>query len=112
MSLVALVTDGVSATALTVIVNDCGPDVSTPPFAVPPLSCSVSVIVDVPKAFAAGVYVTVSDALTAGWLEKSALFVLFVTVNVSVWPDSSGGPALMLVAQVLTDCAPASSFTV
>jgi len=38
--------------------------------------------------------------------------VLPVMLKVSVWPASSGGPALMAVAQGLTVCAPASSFTV
>ena len=46
---------GASLTAVTVIVNDCAPDVSTPPFAVPPLSWATSVIVATPLAFAAGV---------------------------------------------------------
>ncbi len=46
---------GASLTAVTVIVNDCGADVSTPPAAVPPLSCSTSVMVAMPLAFAAGV---------------------------------------------------------
>ena len=46
-----LVKLGASFTAVTVIVNVCGALVSTPPFAVPPLSCSVTVIVAVPIAF-------------------------------------------------------------
>ncbi len=44
---------GASLTGVTVIVNICGADVSTPPFAVPPLSCATSVIVAVPKALGA-----------------------------------------------------------
>ncbi len=46
---------GASFTPLTVIVKLCGAEVSTPPPATPPLSDSVSVIVAVPVAFAAGV---------------------------------------------------------
>ena len=38
--------------------------------------------------------------------------MLPVTLKVSVWPDSSAGPALMAVAHGLTVCAPASSNTV
>ena len=51
-------------------------------------------------------------ALTAGPAENSAALVLLVTVKVSVWPDSSAGPALIAVAQPGTVCAPASSSTV
>ena len=50
-----LVNDGASLTAVTVMVNVCGAEVSLPPFAVPPLSFATSVIVAVPFAFAAGV---------------------------------------------------------
>ena len=46
---------GASLTAATVMVKVCGAEVSTPPPAVPPLSESVSVIVAVPLALAAGV---------------------------------------------------------
>ena len=96
----------------TVIVKDCGADVSTPPLAMPPLSCSVKVIVAVPNLLPAGVYVSVPAELTAGCVEKSAEFVLFVTLKVSVWPDSSGGPIERLVAQLFTVCAPALMATV
>ena len=51
----ALVTDGVSAIGLIVMVKLCGADVSWPPLAVPPLSTSTIVIVALPFAFAAGV---------------------------------------------------------
>ena len=46
---------GASLTAVTVIVNVCVGDASTPPLAVPPSSVIRSVIVAVPFAFAAGV---------------------------------------------------------
>ena len=46
---------GASLTAVTLITKVCGAEVSTPPLAVPPLSCRVNVIVAVPLAFAAGV---------------------------------------------------------
>ncbi len=45
---------------------------------------------------------------TAGWPLNRPLLLL-VTVKVRPWPDSSAGPALMLVAQVAAVCAPASS---
>ena len=50
---VSLTTIGGSFTGSTVMVNICGADVFTPPFAVPPLSCSTSVMVAVPNAFGA-----------------------------------------------------------
>jgi len=40
---------------LTLMTKVCGALVSTPPFAVPPLSCSVMVIVAEPVTFDAGV---------------------------------------------------------
>jgi hypothetical protein len=46
---------GASLTPVIVTVKVCGADVSTPPLAVPPLSCSVRVIVAVPTAPGAGV---------------------------------------------------------
>ena len=46
---------GASFTAVMVIVKVCGADVSSPPPAVPPLSCSSTVIVAVPFAFGAAV---------------------------------------------------------
>ncbi len=50
-----LVKLGASLTGVTVMVKLCAVEVSTPPLAVPPLSCSTSVIVAVPLALAAGV---------------------------------------------------------
>jgi hypothetical protein len=61
-----LVKLGASFTGVTVIAKVCGALVSDPPFAVPPLSLNVRVIVALPFAFAAGVYVSVPLALTAG----------------------------------------------
>ena len=49
------VNDGASFTGVTLMVNVCGADVSLPPFAMPPLSCAVTVTVALPKASAAGV---------------------------------------------------------
>ncbi len=40
------------------------------------------------------------------------LELLLLTVNDSVWALSSLGPVRMLVANMFTDCAPASSLTV
>ena len=47
-----LVKLGASLTATTVMVKVCGAEVSTPPFAVPPSSCAVTVTVAVPFALA------------------------------------------------------------
>ena len=49
-------------------------------------------------------------AATAGWTLNSAVLSL-VTVNESVWPASSAGPADRPVAQFVTVWAPASSST-
>ncbi|GDY13674.1 hypothetical protein LBMAG53_25520 [Planctomycetota bacterium] len=46
---------GTSFTGVTVIVNTCAADVSTPPLATPPLSFNVTDTVLDPYAFAAGV---------------------------------------------------------
>jgi hypothetical protein len=55
--------------------------------------------------------VRVPVALTAGRAEKSAVLSLPVTWKSTVWPDSSVGPALIAVAQAVTDCGPSSSST-
>ena len=68
-------------------------------------------MIALPFALAAGVYVSVPVASTAGPAANSAAFVFAVTWNVSVWPASFAGPALMLVAQFAMDCAPAPSST-
>ena len=95
--------EGASFTGFTVIVNEAGVDVSCPPLAVPPSSLSTTSMVAVPDASAAGVYVRVPVLLIAGAAENRVGFVFPVTRNVSVWPDSPGGPALMFVAQFVTD---------
>src|SRR6185503_21193023 len=103
---------GASLTPLMVMVKVCGADVSTPPLAVPPLSLSTIVIVAGPLALAAGVDVKVPVGLIAGPAENRPELVLPVTSKATVWPDSLAGPGEMAVAQLLTVCAPASSFTV
>ncbi len=104
--------DGASLTAVTVIVNVCVADVSTPPPAVPPSSTAASVIVAEPLASAAGVKVSVPSAATAGPATNSEGVVLPVMLKEIAWPDSSAGPAETPVAQPATVCAPASSSTV
>ena len=103
---------GAVFTPVTVIVNVCGADVSTPPLAVPPLSESVSVIVAVPATPGASVYVSVPVDDTAGPALNSAGLVLPVTLKVSVCAASSAGPALIAVAHGVTVCAPEFSVTV
>ena len=100
---------GASLTPVTVIVNDCGAEVSTPPSAVPPLSCATSVIVALPLAFAAVVKVSTPADETAGAVLKSAALVLPVTTKLTTWPASSAGPGLMPVAQPTSVCGPPSS---
>ena len=81
---------------------------SSPPFAVPPLSCRNTVTVALPFAFAAACTSACRPPATAGCAENSAL-LSFDTTNVSVWPPSLAGPVLIAVAQLAIDCAPASS---
>ncbi len=71
-------------TALTVIVNVSEVDVSTPPFAVPPSSFKLKVMVADPFALAAGVKVSVPLELIAGAVENNAALVLPVTWKVKV----------------------------
>src|SRR5437867_4695821 len=85
------VNDGSSLTAVTVRVNVCGDEVSEPPFAVPPLSDSVTVTVALPNAFAAVVKVSTPLGESAGCTEKSALLSLLV-LNETLCPLSSAGP--------------------
>src|SRR6266568_2316080 len=77
---VSLTAVGGSLTGLIVIVNVTGAEVSTPPFAVPPLSCSVTVTVALPNAFGAEVKVSTPAAEIAGCTEKRAL-LLFDTLK-------------------------------
>ena len=89
----------------TVMVKVCAALVSTPPLAVPPLSCAFTVTVATPFAMRAGVKVSVPSTPIAGWVLKSAL-LLFVTRKLTAWPDSFAGPARMFAAKTGTDCSP------
>src|SRR5207237_88126 len=82
--------------------------VSIPPLDVPPLSLATTVTVAPPLALGAVVYVKVPLLSTAGPLRNSA-GLLVVTTKLTVWPDSLGGPAEMLVAQLANVFGPASS---
>ena len=61
----------------------CAALVSTPPLATPPLSCSITVTVTTPKAFAAGVNVSTPAGEIAGWALNRALLLL-LTMKSSV----------------------------
>ena len=61
-------------TAVTVMVKVCDAEVSIPPLAVPPLSCTVTVKSELPVAFAAGVKLSVPSVPMLGpALNKAAL---------------------------------------
>ena len=77
----------------TLMVKVCDRLLFTPPFAVPPLSLSVTVTTAEPVRPDAGVNVSVPFGATAGWAENSALLVL-VAAKVRAWPASFAGPAL------------------
>ena len=77
----------------------------------PPSSANTTDTVALPEAFAAEVKVSTPLELIAGCV-LNKLLLSFVTVNVSAWLEGSLGPLLRLLAQPLTVCAPASSFTV
>ena len=96
---VASVTVGALFTASTVILKVCTALVSTPLFAVPPLSRPATLIIATPLELTAGVKVTVPFAATAGWLLKSPLLLL-ETMNATVSPDSFAGPVTMFVARL------------
>src|SRR5258706_168697 len=90
------------------MLNVCAAEVSTPPFAVPPLSCAATeTCTVVVGALTAGVKFNVPLEVTAGCAVKAALLSL-LTRNETVCADSFDGPALILVAQLTNDCAPAS----
>src|SRR5438552_14054230 len=103
------VSTGGSFTAVTVIVNVIAEEVSTPPFAVPPSSCSCTVTVAVPFAFGAGVNVNTPAGEIAGCVLNSALLLL-LTMKLTTCV-ASFGPALMAVAHGC-EYAPLSSLTV
>src|SRR5438874_284814 len=86
--LAPLVKLGGSLTAVTAMVNVWTALVSTPPLAVPPLSCSRTVTVALPLALVAVVYVKAPVALMLGWTENKGLLSL-VTRKLTVWPASS-----------------------
>ena len=69
----------------------------TPPLAVPPESCNVTVQSDTPDAFAAGVNERTPALVIAGWLEKIAV-ALHERLKLSVCDDSFAGPAESEVA--------------
>src|SRR5262249_34583612 len=101
-----------SATAVTLMVKVCGGEVSTPLFNVPPLSFSTTVIWADPKPFAAEVNVNVPDASIAGAVLNKPAFVLLVTMNCKVCPDSLDGPGKIEFAKPGIVCGPASSAAV
>src|SRR3954471_23869891 len=103
---------GASFTPVTVMVNVLVALVSTPPFAVPPLSVRWTLTSADPLALSAGVKVRLPVvSSTEGWTENRAVLSL-VAWNVSVCPDSSAGPVDIADARPGSDCAPASSSTV
>ncbi len=74
---------------------------STPPLAVPPLSCNATVTVATPYAFAAGVNVSVPVAgLIVGSAENKAL--LFVVTMKFIACPASFGPGEMFFAHPAT----------
>ena len=82
---------GASFTGFTVIVNEIVALVSSPPFAVRPLSFKKTVTVAEPFAFGVSVNVKVPSGAIAGKTEKSARSATLgtLTVKVKVWPASS-----------------------
>ena len=94
---VAKVIAGASVTASTVIVK-VFVLLSTPPFAVPPLSCTAIVTVATPFALAAGVNVSSPPVLTLGCTLNNPGLLLLVTTFVTLWPDSSAGTPLKLAS--------------
>jgi hypothetical protein len=99
------VNDGASFTAVRVIQSLF--QVSAPPFAVPPSSLSLTLIVAVPLAFAAGVYVKspVTGLIAGATLNNDGL-LFSVTANVNVCPLSFAAPFDIALAQPATLCAP------
>ena len=96
---------------ITLITSVCGSLVSTPPFAVPPLSRSrteTRATWLMPFRFAASAYVSVPVDEIDGWTENTAL-LSFVTTKDRAWPASFTGPALIFVAQFSTVWGPALS---
>ena len=71
--------NGASLTDVTVIVKVCGALVSTPPFAVPPVSLSTIVTSALPDTFALSAYDNEPLLNTAGCCENKPGLVLLVT---------------------------------
>ncbi len=104
---------GSSLTALTTIVKVCATERSTPPFAVPPLSCTCTVTTAEPLAFAVRVKVSVPSLAMSGWVEKRALLLLERTKSaITCAASSSAGPASKPVAHPARVVVPLSSLTV
>ena len=102
-------TTGASFTGTTVIVRLTVADALMPPFAVPPLSPSVTLIVAVPNALAAGVKLrSPVTALIAGPALNSAGLVFPASAKLSTWVPPS--PSLIAVAHGWL-YAPESSLT-
>jgi len=85
------------------MVKTWGALVSTPPLAVPPLSCKRTVTVATPAFSTAGVYVSVPSGMIAGPAANSSGSST-VTRNATVCADSLAGPELIAVAQPAMLC--------
>ena len=85
---------GASFTELTWMLKPFEALLSTPPKAVPPLSCTKTVTVALPDWLSAGVKVSVPSALIAGPALKRFVLLL-LTTNVTVWSEDSLAPAEM-----------------
>src|SRR5207302_322431 len=75
-------------TWVTLMTRVAGADVSWPPLAVPPSSCSATVMVALPKVWAAGVYDSVPLGLIDGATANSDGLVSPDSVKLTDWPDS------------------------
>ena len=88
----------ISTHRMMVIVKDWGGLVSMPPLAIPPLSTARTVTVADPRASSPWLKVSVPFGRTCGWTVNRPGLSL-VTLNVTDWPASAGGPGEMPVAQ-------------
>ncbi|OPZ11022.1 MAG: hypothetical protein BWZ07_02304 [Alphaproteobacteria bacterium ADurb.BinA280] len=91
-------TTGASFCAVTVMLSVCAAEISTPPFAVPPLSRSTMDIEALPLASAAGVKLSVPSAASAGAIWNSAGLLLPEISKVRVC--AAGSPSSIAVAQI------------
>ncbi len=101
---------GASFTAVTVMVKVLVL-LSTPPLAVPPLSCTMTVTVATPLELAAGVKVSVPELSIAGGALKSVALLLFTDTTLTVCMASSGGPGENAANAAPPKNAPLSSST-